>query len=85
MINKLIKTYEGLTIKGKPILSEISIACLKVLAIPLLACFSFNLFNKFLNRFLSSAKSIDVYWVPKIGRLLSCKNFANLIGVCPPN
>ena len=36
------KTYEGLTIRGSPILSAILIACLKFLAMPLSACLSFN-------------------------------------------
>ena len=79
------KTYEGLTINGNPILSAIFIAWLNVFAIPLSACLSFNLFNNLLNRSLSSAKSIEVYCVPKIGNLLSCKNLASLIGVWPPN
>ena len=38
---------------------------------PLSACFKFNLINKFLNLSLSSAKSIDVYCVPKIGNEFS--------------
>ena len=50
-------------------------ASLKVFAIPLSACFSFNLLSKFLNLSLSSARSIDAYCVPRIGNLLSCKNF----------
>ena len=40
-----------------------------------------SLFIKFLKRSLSSAKSIDEYCEPKIGKLLSFKNFASLIGV----
>ena len=53
----------------KPIFFAILMACLKVLAIPLSACFNFNLTRRFLNRSLSSAKSIEVYCVPKIGSL----------------
>ena len=43
------------------IFSDILIACLNVLAIPLFACFNLNLFKRFLNRSLSSAKSIEAY------------------------
>ena len=52
---------------------------------PLSACFKFNLINNSLNWSLSSARSIDLYCVPKIGRELSLKNLASLIGVWPPN
>ena len=52
---------------------------------PLSACFNSNLFNKSLNLSLSSARSIELYCVPRIGREFSFKNFASLIGVCPPN
>ena len=79
------KTYEGLTTTGSPIFSLILIAWSNLWAIPLSACFKFNLINKSLNWSLSSARSIDEYWVPSIGNLFSCKNFANLIGVWPPN
>ena len=66
-------------------MSAISIAWGKVLAIPLSAWFKLSLIKRSLNLSLSSARSIDEYWVPKIGSLFSCKNFASLIGVCPPN
>ena len=46
---------------------------------------SFNLSKRFLNLSLSSARSIEVYWVPIIGSLFLYKNLANLIGVWPPN
>ena len=61
------RTYEGLTIKGNPIFKAISIASLYVFAIPLSACFNFNLIKSFLNLSLSSARSIEEYWVPIIG------------------
>ena len=61
------KTYEGRTIKGRPILSAILIAWLLDFAIPLSACFNFNLIRSFLNLSLSSARSIEWYWVPIIG------------------
>ena len=78
-------TYDGLTTTGRPIFSAILIAWSNLNAIPLSACFKFNFINKSLNWSLSSAKSIEAYWVPKIGNLFSCKNLESLIGVCPPN
>ena len=86
LIDELKEIIKENNIKGIVIGNPINMdGSLYVYAIPLSACFNLSLFNKFLNRSLSSAKSIDVYCVPKIGRLLSCKNFASLIGVCPPN
>ena len=75
------KTYEGRTTTGNPIFLAISIALSYLSAIPLSACFKLSLINKSLNLSLSSARSMDEYCVPRIGKLFSCKNFASLIGV----
>ena len=60
-------TYDGLITIGKPKVLEIFNASSFDFAIPLSACLKLFSNKKFLNLSRSSAKSIDLYCVPRIG------------------
>ena len=66
---------------GNPILLDISFASLLFFAIPFSACLNPPLINSSLNLFLSSAKSIESYCVPRIGIFFSERALASFIGI----
>ena len=78
-------TYDGRTKTGNVILSAISFASSKELAVPYGAWWICNLFKSCANNSLSSTPSILSYGVPNILTPALANGTAKLIEVWPPN